>query len=90
MRAVYTAALAGRGFTGALGLFEGLNGLDRMFDQTIALHWADPALEVVRHMAMKKCCSLGLLSQATPYAAFPSTLPGLARTFATPTTPSSN
>jgi 2-methylcitrate dehydratase len=58
MRAVYTTALAGRGFTGPLRVFEGPNGLDRMFDQTIAIDWADPSLEVVRHTVMKKYCSL--------------------------------
>jgi 2-methylcitrate dehydratase len=31
MRAVYTTALAGQGFTGPLRLFEGPNGLIRMF-----------------------------------------------------------
>jgi 2-methylcitrate dehydratase len=37
MRTVYTTALAGRGFTGPLRLFEGPNGLDRMFGQTTAI-----------------------------------------------------
>jgi 2-methylcitrate dehydratase len=32
MRAVYTTALAGQDFTGPLRLFEGPNGLIRMFD----------------------------------------------------------
>jgi 2-methylcitrate dehydratase len=58
MRAVYTTALAGRGFTGPLRLFEGPNGLDRMFDQVIAIDWADRSLEVVRHTVLKKYCSL--------------------------------
>ena len=58
MRTVYTTALAGRDFTGPLRLFEGPNGLDRMFDQTIAIDWADPSLEVVRQTVMKKYCSL--------------------------------
>lgn len=58
MRAVYTTALAGQDFTGPLRLFEGPNGLNRMFDQTIAIDWADPSLEVVRHTVMKKYCSL--------------------------------
>src|SRR5580704_12304224 len=58
MRTVYTTALAGRDFTGPLHLFEGPNGLDRMFDQTIAIDWTDPSLEVVRRTVMKKYCSL--------------------------------
>jgi 2-methylcitrate dehydratase len=58
MRTVYTTALAGRGFTGPLRLFEGPNGLERMFDQAIAVDWADPSLEVVRKTVMKKYCSL--------------------------------
>jgi 2-methylcitrate dehydratase len=58
MRTVYTTALAGRDFTGPLRLFEGPNGLDRMFDQTIAIDWADPSLEIVRQTVMKKYCSL--------------------------------
>jgi 2-methylcitrate dehydratase len=58
MRAVYTTALAGRGFTGPLRLFEGPNGLERMFDQTIAINWSDPSLEVVQKTVMKKYCSL--------------------------------
>jgi 2-methylcitrate dehydratase len=59
MRAVYTTGLAGQGFTGPLWLFEGPNGLNRMFDQTIAVKdWADPSLEIVHHTVMKKYCSL--------------------------------
>ncbi len=58
MRAVYTTALAGRGFTGPIRLFEGPNGLNRMFDQTIAVDWTNPSLEVVRDTVMKKYCSL--------------------------------
>lgn len=58
MRAIYTTALAGQDFTGPLRLFEGPNGLNRMFDQTIAIEWANPSLEIVRHTVMKKYCSL--------------------------------
>jgi len=58
MRTVYTTALAERDFTGPLRLFEGPNGLDRMFDQTIAIDWADPSLDVVRQTVMKRYCSL--------------------------------
>ena len=58
MRAVYTTALAGQDFTGPLRLFEGPNGLNRMFDQAIAIDWADSSLELVRRTVMKKYCSL--------------------------------
>ncbi|HLZ84347.1 MAG TPA: MmgE/PrpD family protein [Caulobacteraceae bacterium] len=58
MRAVYATALAGRDFTGPLRLFEGPNGLERMFDQPIAIDWADRGLEAVRQTVMKKYCSL--------------------------------
>lgn len=58
MRAVYAASLAKRGFTGPLRLFEGPNGLERMFGQSLDLDWADPRLEVVHQTVMKKYCSL--------------------------------
>jgi 2-methylcitrate dehydratase len=58
MRAVYTTALAKRGFTGPLRLFEGPNGLNRMFGQEILIDWANPSLEMIRHTVMKKYCSL--------------------------------
>jgi 2-methylcitrate dehydratase len=58
MRAVYTTALAQQGFTGPLRLFEGPNGLNRMFDQDIRVDWADPSLDMIRHTVMKKYCSL--------------------------------
>jgi 2-methylcitrate dehydratase len=58
MRAVYTTALAKRGFTGPLRLFEGPNGLERMFGQEIHIDWTNPSLEVIRHTVMKKYCSL--------------------------------
>jgi 2-methylcitrate dehydratase len=58
MRTVYSTALAARDFTGPLRLFEGPNGLDHMFNQTIVIDWADPSLEVVRQTVMKKYCSL--------------------------------
>jgi 2-methylcitrate dehydratase len=58
MRAVYTTDLTRLGFTGPLRLFEGPNGLERMFDQEIRIDWADPALEVVRETVLKKYCSL--------------------------------
>jgi 2-methylcitrate dehydratase len=58
MRAVYATALAGRDFTGPLRLFEGPNGLERMFDQPIAIDWVDARLEIVGKTVMKKHCSL--------------------------------
>ncbi|TAM52494.1 MAG: MmgE/PrpD family protein [Paraburkholderia sp.] len=58
MRAVYSASLAKRGFTGPLRLFEGPNGLIRMFAQPIDVDWDDPRLEVVQQTVMKKYCSL--------------------------------
>ena len=58
MRAVYTTALAKRGFTGPVHLFEGPNGLERMFAQKIRIDWTDPSLEMIRHTVLKKYCSL--------------------------------
>jgi 2-methylcitrate dehydratase len=58
MRAVYSASLAKRGFTGPTGLFEGPNGLERMFAQPIPADWDDPSLEIVKQTVMKKYCSL--------------------------------
>jgi 2-methylcitrate dehydratase len=58
MRTVYTTGLAQKGFTGPLRLFEGPNGLERMFDQQIRLDWGDPSLGVVRQTVLKKYCSL--------------------------------
>jgi 2-methylcitrate dehydratase len=58
MRAVYATGLAQRGFTGPLRLFEGPNGLERMFDQEIRIDWTSPELEVVRRTVLKKYCSL--------------------------------
>jgi 2-methylcitrate dehydratase len=58
MRAVYSASLAKRGFTGPSGLFEGPNGLLRMFDQKIDVDWSDDTLDVVKQTVMKKYSSL--------------------------------
>jgi 2-methylcitrate dehydratase len=58
MRAIYSASLAKRGFTGPLRLFEGPNGLVRMFDQPLDVNWEDPKLEVIHETVMKKYCSL--------------------------------
>ncbi len=58
MRAIYAASLAKRGFTGPQRLFEGPNGLERMFDQSLEADWEDPRLDVVQQTVMKKYCSL--------------------------------
>ncbi|MEQ5843801.1 MmgE/PrpD family protein [Paraburkholderia acidicola] len=58
MRAIYSASLAKRGFTGPLRLFEGPNGLVRMFDQPLEVDWNDQRLEVIHETVMKKFCSL--------------------------------
>jgi 2-methylcitrate dehydratase len=57
-RAVYTTALAGRGITGPRGLFEGPNGLDQLFDQSVDFNLADRSLGVVERTYLKKYCSL--------------------------------
>jgi 2-methylcitrate dehydratase len=58
MRAVYAASLARRGFEGPGGLFEGPDGLERMFGQSIRVNWEDPSLEIVFQTVLKKYCSL--------------------------------
>lgn len=58
MRAVYSASLAKRGFTGPSGLFEGPNGLERMFAQSIPVDWADTSLGTISNTVLKKFCSL--------------------------------
>jgi 2-methylcitrate dehydratase len=57
-RAVYTTALAQRGITGPSGIFEGPNGLERLFGQPIDLRLDDPTLGVVRDTYLKKYCAL--------------------------------
>jgi 2-methylcitrate dehydratase len=57
-RAVYTTMLAQRGITGPRGIFEGPNGLEQLFGQTIDLRLDDPTLAVVRDTYLKKCCAL--------------------------------
>ena len=58
MRAIYAASLAKRGFEGPGGLFEGPDGLERMFGQSIRVDWENPSLEVVNRTVLKKYCSL--------------------------------
>ena len=57
-RAVYTTALAQHGITGPRGIFEGPNGLERLFGQPIDLRLDDPTLGVVRETYLKKYCAL--------------------------------
>ncbi len=57
-RAVYATALALRGITGPRGIFEGPNGLERLFGQTIDLHLDDSTLGVVKDTYLKKYCAL--------------------------------
>jgi 2-methylcitrate dehydratase len=58
MRAIYAAGLAKRGFEGPIGLFEGPDGLERMFGQPIRVDWEDPSLDIVSQTVLKKYCSL--------------------------------
>jgi 2-methylcitrate dehydratase len=58
MRAVYSASLAKRGFTGPSGLFEGPKGLEQMFAQPIAVDWENPSLEFITQTVLKKYSSL--------------------------------
>ena len=58
MRAIYAASLAKRGFEGPSGLFEGPDGLERMFGQSIGVDWEDPSLAIVAQTVLKKYCSL--------------------------------
>jgi 2-methylcitrate dehydratase len=57
-RAVYNTMLAMRGFTGPKGLFEGPSGLERLFDQKIAIDWTDRGLNVADATMLKKYCAL--------------------------------
>jgi 2-methylcitrate dehydratase len=58
MRAIYAAGLAKRGFEGPSGVFEGPDGLERMFGQPIHADWDDTSLEIVHQTVLKKYCSL--------------------------------
>src|SRR6202048_3722368 len=58
MRAIYAASLAKRGFEGPGGLFQGPDGLERMFGQPIRVDWEDPSLAIVAQTVLKKYCSL--------------------------------
>ena len=58
MRAVYTTILAGRGITGPRALFDGPNGLERLFDQRIDMRTGDRSLTAVEQTYLKQYCSL--------------------------------
>jgi 2-methylcitrate dehydratase len=58
MRAVYNTVLAGRGITGPRALFEGPNGLERLFDQPIDLRTSDRSLTAVEQTYLKRYCAL--------------------------------
>jgi 2-methylcitrate dehydratase len=58
MRAVYATMLAGRGITGPRTLFEGPNGLERLFGQSIDMHTNDRSLDAVEQTYLKQYCSL--------------------------------
>src|SRR6201986_4424265 len=58
MRAVYNTMLASRGITSPRALFEGPNGLERLFDQPIDLHTSDRSLTAVEHTYLKQYCAL--------------------------------
>jgi 2-methylcitrate dehydratase len=58
MRALYGTSMAKKGFTGPIGLFEGPNGLNRLFDQQISIDWKNRALDASRKTIFKKYCAL--------------------------------
>src|SRR6202012_223564 len=47
-----------RGITGPRALFEGPNGLERLFGQPIDLHTSDRSLTAVEQTYLKQYCSL--------------------------------
>jgi 2-methylcitrate dehydratase len=57
-RALYVTGLARRGVTGPRGIFEGPNGLERLFGQRIDLRLDDRTLGVVGETYLKKYCAL--------------------------------
>jgi 2-methylcitrate dehydratase len=58
MRAVYNTMLASHGITGPRALFEGPNGLERLFDQPIDMRTSDRSLTAVEQTYLKQYCSL--------------------------------
>jgi 2-methylcitrate dehydratase len=58
LRAVYNTMLVSRGITGPRALFEGPNGLERLFDQPIDWRTSDRSLTAVEQTYLKQYCSL--------------------------------
>src|ERR1700751_3213803 len=58
MRPVYNTMLAIRGITGPRALFEGPNGLERLFDQAIDMRRSDRSLTAVEQTYLKRYCAL--------------------------------
>jgi 2-methylcitrate dehydratase len=58
MRAVYTTMLASRGITCPRAVFEGPNGLERLFAQPIDLRTSDRSLAAVEQTYLKQYCAL--------------------------------
>lgn len=58
MRAIYTTMLAGRGVTGPKSLFEGPQGLVRLFDQPIEFDTGGWTLSSVEETYLKQYCAL--------------------------------
>jgi 2-methylcitrate dehydratase len=58
MRAVYNTMLTRHGITGPRALFEGPNGLERLFDQPIDMRTSDRSLTAVEQTYLKQYCSL--------------------------------
>jgi len=58
MRAVYATMLVSRGITSPRALFEGPNGLERLFDQQIDMRPSDRSLTAVEQTYLKQYCAL--------------------------------
>jgi 2-methylcitrate dehydratase len=58
MRAVYATMLASRGITCPRTLFEGPNGLERLFDRPIDMRTSDRSLSAVEQTYLKQYCAL--------------------------------
>ena len=58
MRAVYATMLAGLGITGPRPLFDGPNGLEQLFGQSIDMRTGDRSLTAVEQTYLKQYCSL--------------------------------
>ena len=71
-RAVYATALTHRGITGPRGIFDGPNGLEELFGQSIDFRLDDTTLGAVKDTYLKKYCALihgqGGLSSFKPNA----------------------